>query len=304
MRARHGQTPHLPRPGSPRETPVAVITGAGRGLGQAIARRLHRDGYQLVLGDVDGPRVRAAAAELGHQHTAVEADVTDLGASDDMATAAMERHGRLDVWVNNAGVMPLGRLHSQAPDVLAYTCEVNLGGVVRGSLAALEHMRPQGSGHIVNIASITAVKPLAGFAVYGATKAAVVSFSQSLRRELRHDSIHVTAVLPYMITTAMTPGIEPRLLCPLEPAHVAEAVARAITKPRACIYVPRTSRFLSWAAGLPQRVQDITDNALRMDDVASGAGTRARTDYDAELSARTTTACISGGRPAPTEAGQ
>lgn len=270
-----------------------MITGAGRGLGQAIARRLHRDGYQLVLGDIDGRRARATATELGARHTALEADITHGSAADELAAAAMERHGRLDVWVNNAGVMPLGRLHDQAPDVLTYACEVNLGGVVRGSLAATEHMRSQGRGHIVNIASITAVKPLAGFAVYGATKAAVVSFSQSLRRELRHDSIHVTAVLPYMITTPMTPGIEPRLLRPLGTSHVSDAVARAISKRRATIYVPRTARFLTWTALLPQRIQDVTDDLLRMDGVASAAGTPARAHYDDELNAhaarRTTT---------------
>jgi NAD(P)-dependent dehydrogenase (short-subunit alcohol dehydrogenase family) len=173
-----------------------VITGAGRGLGRAIAHRLHHDGHQPALGDIDGPRVRVAVSKLGTRHTAVETDIAHKGAADELAAAARDRHGRLDMWVDNAGAMPLGRLHDQAPDVLTYSWEVNPGGVVRGSLAAVDHMRPQGSERIINIASLTAVKPMAGFTVYGAAKAAVVSFSQTLRCELRHDGIHVTAVPP------------------------------------------------------------------------------------------------------------
>jgi NADP-dependent 3-hydroxy acid dehydrogenase YdfG len=288
VRAQHGEAVHPSRSRSARGAPVAVVTGAGRGLGEAVARRLHRSGHHLVLGDADGARVRALAAELGPSHHALEADVTRAGATDELAAAAAERHGRLDVWVNNAGVMPLGPLHGQSPDVLTYTCDVNLGGVVRGCLSAVRHMRPRGSGTIVNIASLTAVKPLAGLAVYGATKAAVVALSQSLRREIRGDGIHVVAVLPYMITTAMAPGIEPRLLRARSPEDVAEAVARALSRPRAQVFVPRTSRFLAWTAVLPQRVQDIADSALRLDDVASAAGDSARGPYDAELAARAT----------------
>ncbi|MFJ8543324.1 SDR family NAD(P)-dependent oxidoreductase [Streptomyces sp. NPDC093586] len=294
MRARHGdETSLLPRPDHTGGAPAAVITGAGRGPGQAIARRLHRDGYQLVLGDIDGPRARATADEPDTRHTAVEADITRRDAADEPAAVATERHGRPGVRGDNADVMPLGRFRHHSPDVLPYACEVNLGGIVRGSRAAIEHMRPRGGGRIIEIAGITAVKPLAGFAVHGATKAAVVSFSQSPRRELRHGSIHVTAVLPHMITTPMAPGIEPRLLRPLGASHVADAVARAITKRRATVHVPRTARFPARTALLPQRVQDVTDDIPRMDDVASAVGTPVRAPYDDELiahAARSTTA--------------
>lgn len=116
------------------------------------------------------------------------------------------------MWVNNAALVPVGRLDEQDADLLARTCHVNLAGVVHGCQAAARSMCSHRRGHIVNIASVLAVKPLPGVAVYSATKAGVVALGESLRRELRGHGIHITTVLPYMVNTPAAAGIRPRVL--------------------------------------------------------------------------------------------
>ncbi|WP_369390024.1 SDR family NAD(P)-dependent oxidoreductase [Streptomyces sp. CG1] len=277
----------LPRPRDGRATPapaaVTVVTGAGRGLGRAIAHRLAQGGHHLVLGDVDGPAVREAAAALAPHHLALEADVTRPDSMDALAEAAVSRFGRLDVWVNNAGVVPLGPFDELTDDELAYACTVNLTGVAHGCRAALARMRPRHHGHIVNIASLVAVKPLPGLAAYSATKAGVLALSEGLRRELRGRDIHVTTVLPYMVNTPAAAGLRPRLLPALRPEQVADAVSRVIRHPRPRVFVPRAGRLLSWMALAPQWAQDLADRLLKVDDIALRADTAARRPYDAEL---------------------
>ncbi|OLZ71690.1 hypothetical protein AV521_11595 [Streptomyces sp. IMTB 2501] len=271
--------------------PVAVVTGAGRGLGRAIADRLAQGGYRLVLGDIDGSAVRETAAalaphHLAPHHLALEADVTRPDSADALATAAVSRFGRLDVWVNNAGVVPLGPFGELTDDELAYACGVNLTGVMHGCRAALARMRPRHRGHIVNIASLVAVKPLAGLAAYSATKAGVLALSDGLRRELRGRDIHITTVLPYMADTPAAAGLRPRLLPALRPEHVADAVAQVIRHPRPRVFVPRAGRLLSWMTLAPQWAQDLADRLLKVDEIALRADSTARSRYDAELHRR------------------
>ncbi|MFF4801348.1 SDR family oxidoreductase [Streptomyces sp. NPDC001351] len=283
--------------GGPREegtatgsSPVAVVTGAARGVGHAIAGRLARDGYRLVLGDVDGHRLHRAAGELGGEHALVEVDIAGAEAAERLAGAAEAHFGRLDVWVNNAGVVPLGRLDDQEAGLLAYACQVNLTGTVHGCRAAALRMRPQGGGHIVNIASVLAVKPLPGFAAYSATKAGVLALSRSLHRELRVDGIHVTAILPYMVHTTAAAGIRPRFVPALRPEQVADAVAGVLQRPRRPqVFVPRAARLLSLTALLPHRVGDMIDALLGTDAIAQDADAAVRGPYETELRERGTT---------------
>lgn len=270
-------------------SPVAVVTGAARGVGCAIAGRLARDGYRLVLGDVDGHRLHRAAAELGGEPALVEVDIARAEAAEQLAGAAEAHFGRLDVWVNNAGVVPLGRLDTQEAGLLGYACQVNLTGTVHGCRAAALRMRPQGGGHIVNIASVLAVKPLPGFAAYSATKAGVLALSRSLHRELRVDGIHVTAILPYMVHTAAAAGVRPRVLPALRPEQVADAVAGVLRRPRPQVFVPSAARLLSLTALLPQWADDMIDALLGTDAVARDADAAVRGPYETELRDRGTT---------------
>jgi NAD(P)-dependent dehydrogenase (short-subunit alcohol dehydrogenase family) len=263
---------------------MAVVTGAGRGIGEAIAGGLAQAGYRLMLGDVDVDRARHLAARLGADHVATEVDVSHAAMVEELADTAQARFGRLDVWVNNAGLLPAGRLSDQPAELLARTWNVNLGGVVFGCRAALRHMGPQGSGHIVNVASTCAVKPLAGLTLYSATKSAVVALSEGLRRETRGSGVRISAVLPYMVDTPAAAGLRPRVLRPLHPDQVARAVVATVRHPRSRVFVPRPLGWvLPWAALLPDRVRDNLDGLLRMDDLAMGADDAARSSYEAEV---------------------
>jgi NAD(P)-dependent dehydrogenase (short-subunit alcohol dehydrogenase family) len=170
---------------------VAVVTGAGRGFGRAIALRLASRGYTVLATDVDGPGAAATAEEVSG--FAMELDVRDPEAHRAAAAAAAER-GPLEVWVNNAGVMRASAAWEHSDDEVRLTCDVNLLGVIWGSRAAVEAMRsgPGQNKHIVNLASLSSFGPVPGLAVYGATKHAVLGFTGSLQGDLLDAGIPIT----------------------------------------------------------------------------------------------------------------
>lgn len=248
--------------------PVVVITGAARGIGQAIAAQLHTLGYRLVLSDVDLPRLVKTRDALSPTHAALRADVTDPADLAALTEHALRHFGRLDVWINNAGLIPSGLLTEHDDEALAQVWQTNLGGTVHGCRAALKQMLVQRHGHVINIASLCAVKPLAGLALYSATKAAVVTLSEGLRREIRGSGVHITCVMPYMVTTDASRDLRPRLVPSLRPEHVARAVARAIRRPRSRISTPAPLGWaLACASRLPQGVRDTLDDLIRMDEL-------------------------------------
>jgi short-subunit dehydrogenase len=180
---------------------VAVVTGAARGFGREIARRLVARGHRVLITDLDADAVTATAGELGV--AAVPADARVPADHAKVATAAAAL-GPVGVWVNNAGVLRAGRVWEQPAEDVTLQVEVNLLGVVHGSRAAVEAMREQG-GHLLNIASMSSHGPVPGLAVYAATKAAVLSFSTSLQGELdlARLPIRVHALCPDAADTAL-----------------------------------------------------------------------------------------------------
>lgn len=183
---------------------VAVVTGAARGFGLGIARRLAERGYAVVAADVD-PVVEEVASRFGA--TGVVADVRDPAAH--RAVAEVARHqGRVAVWVNNAGVLATGPVWEQDDDVVRRLVEVNVLGVVHGSRMAVGVMRASG-GRILNIASMSAYGPVPGLAVYAATKAAVLNFSTSLQGDLDVAGVpvRVHVLCPDAADTAMVDGV-------------------------------------------------------------------------------------------------
>ena len=169
---------------------VAVVTGAGRGFGRAIAQRLAARGYTVLATDVDADAA-AASAELAGGFS-MELDVRDPEAHRAAARAAVE-HGPLEVWVNNAGVMRTVKCWEQPDDDVRLECEVNLFGVIWGSRAAVDAMRAgPGDAHIINVASMSALQPVPGLAVYAATKHAVLGFSGSLQGDLLDAGLPIT----------------------------------------------------------------------------------------------------------------
>jgi NAD(P)-dependent dehydrogenase (short-subunit alcohol dehydrogenase family) len=183
---------------------AAVVTGAGRGLGQAIAQRLAARGTAVLVADIDGDAARDTASQLPSAE-AFELDVRDAEACSAAATRAQEL-GELTIWVNNAGVLaPLGPSWTHSPEVKERMIGVNLTGVIHGSMAAVEAMRASG-GQILNVTSMVAIDPPHhNIAVYTASKYGAHAFSISLRVELERDGIpiQVKILCPDRIATPL-----------------------------------------------------------------------------------------------------
>ncbi len=182
---------------------VAVVTGAGRGLGKKIAERLAAKGHHVFATDIDEGAARATASAIGG--TAYKQDVRDPESHRKVAHAAAER-GPLALWVNNAGVLEVGETWAMSEGAVRRLVEINLLGVIWGSHAAIEQMA---SGHILNIASMSSLVPAPGLAVYGATKHGVLGYSLTLAGELRRagKAIEVSALCPDAIAGDMTNAV-------------------------------------------------------------------------------------------------
>ncbi|MET9689640.1 SDR family oxidoreductase [Streptomyces sp. NPDC006514] len=191
------------------ETKVVAITGASSGIGEATARRLAADGHRLLLGARRGDRLAALSREIneaGGTAAFQRLDVTDAADVQAFVAAAREHYGRLDVMVNNAGVMPLSPLAALKVEEWDRTIDVNVKGVLHGIAAALPVMRAQGGGHFVNVASVGAYEVSPTAAVYCATKFAVRALSEGLRQE-SDGSVRVTLVSPGVTESELAEGI-------------------------------------------------------------------------------------------------
>lgn len=231
---------------------VVVITGASSGLGEATARRLAKEGAKLVLGARRLDRLEALAAELDLGDGAVlQTDVTDAAQVQALVDRAVELHGRLDVIVNNAGLMPVSPLERGKIADWDRMIDVNLKGVLYGIAAVLPQMKAQKSGHIINVSSVAGHKVRAGNAVYAATKTAVRVISEGLRQEVKPYNIRTTIISPGAVATELADSVT-------EP-DVATGV-REIYK----IAIPSDSfaRMVAFAIGQPEDV-DINEILFR-----------------------------------------
>lgn len=215
---------------------VVVITGASSGLGEAAARLLAAEGARVALGARRMERLQALAGELaagGGQALAVQTDVTDRGQVKRLVDAAVERFGRIDVIINNAGLMPHSPLERLKIDDWDRMIDVNIKGVLYGIAAALPYMQQQRSGHIINVSSVAGHKVRAGGAVYAATKHAVRALSEGLRQEVKPYNIRTTVISPGAVDTELPDSItEPDVAANVrktyELAIPADSFARAV----------------------------------------------------------------------------
>jgi benzil reductase ((S)-benzoin forming) len=179
---------------------VAVVTGASRGLGAGLASAFAAEGMDLGLcarvWPVPPPRSRAVVAAL---------DVTDAAAMDAFAAAVVERFGRIDLWINNAGILgPIGPLAGADPTLLRRTLDVNVLGVLHGSATFARHVRARpGGGVLVNMSSGAAVKPYEGWAAYCASKAALEMVTEVVALEERGSGLRAYALSPGLVDTDM-----------------------------------------------------------------------------------------------------
>ena len=263
-------------------SPLAVITGAARGIGYATAQALHAAGHRVVVTDLSADDAQRAAERIGRGVHSRALDVTDSAMLAEVIMEVEASLGPITVWVNNAGIMPTGPAVSQDPAVADTIIDVNYRAVVNATRLMLPRFIARGTGAIVNIASATASKPLAGLAVYSGTKAAVVGFSTALRRELRGTGVDVVTILPYLAATALGAGIPAqRGFTVVTPEQVAEQVVRAIRRGTPIVYVPRgLGPSIALLNALPLRVQDWVDDLIGTDRIGLGGDPATRAAYD------------------------
>lgn len=187
---------------------VVVITGASSGLGEATARHLARRGAKLMLGARRLERLQALASELSlGEGAAVQTDVADREQVTRLVDLAVQRHGRIDVIINNAGLMPHSLLERGKVEDWDRMIDVNLKGVLYGIAAALPPMKAQKNGHIIIVSSVAGHKVRPGSAVYAATKTAVRVIAEGLRQEVKPYNIRTTVISPGAVATELPDSI-------------------------------------------------------------------------------------------------
>jgi NADP-dependent 3-hydroxy acid dehydrogenase YdfG len=257
---------------------VVCVTGAARGIGRATAAEFVARGAKVWIGDLDAAEAAEAARELGKRARAQELDVTDSASF----AAFLKAAGKVDVLVNNAGIMPLGAFLDEDPRTGDRTIDVNLRGVVYGMRLALPAMVKRGSGHVVNVASMMGKLPIPGAAVYTATKFAVVGMTASVREEIAGSGVTLTVVLPSLVRTELVAGVPlGRGLPAVDAEDVAGAIVASCSNGRREVYVPRWMGAYDVVDGaVPTPLMGVVRRLLAHDRVLSQLDAEARSDYD------------------------
>lgn len=221
------------------ESKVIVITGASSGIGEAAARLLAKQGHHLVLGARRTERLEKLVNDLGNNALAVTCDVTKRADVDALIQSAVDQFGRVDVLVNNAGIMPLSFLAQGKVDEWENMIDTNIKGVLYGINAALPHMSAQKSGHVINISSVAGHIVTPSSSVYSATKFAVRAITEGLRQENR-GFLRTTVICPGAIDTELPDIIsDERIKAGIGKVYeeavstdsIAQAIAYAISQP-------------------------------------------------------------------------
>ncbi|MCU1644272.1 MAG: kduD [Nocardia sp.] len=256
---------------------VVVITGGARGIGLATGKALQALGAKIAIGDIDEVSVKESGAAQGFEVYG-RLDVTDQQSFEAFLDDVEKRLGPIDVLINNAGIMPTGRVVDESDQITRRILDINVYGVILGSKLALARMLPRGRGHVINIASLAGETHIPGLATYNASKHAVLGFTDTVREEYRGTGLNFSSVLPTLTNTELGSGVTaPKLLRPAEPEEIADAIAKLIVEPKAKARVTAVAGIIAQVVGLlPQSVGDAIGRALGaqnafLDDVDSDA---------------------------------
>jgi NAD(P)-dependent dehydrogenase (short-subunit alcohol dehydrogenase family) len=262
---------------------VVAITGGARGIGRATAQAFSRAGAQVAIGDLDEALATATAAEFGGLGVAL--DVTDRASVEGFVATVQERLGPLDVFVNNAGIMPTGPFLEEPDDLAERQIHVNLYGVMYGMRAALPGMLARRDGHIVNVASGAGKIGFAGGVTYCATKHAVVGMTEAARAEYRRAGVSFHIVMPAIVRTDLTSGLrDGRGMRSVQPEQVAAAIVRAVATGRVDVFVPAEMGLMARLSPLlPRRVLDGMLRATGADRTLLDFDAAARHAYEARI---------------------
>jgi short-subunit dehydrogenase len=264
---------------------VVVITGGARGIGAATAVALARLGASVAVGDLDLDLAKGTAEEI--DGLALPLDVTDRGGFTKFLDDVEKQLGPIDVLINNAGIMRLGRFEDEDDRTTTHHLAINLHAVIHGTREAVRRMRSRGTGHIVNIASAAGKAGFPGGATYCATKHGVVGLSEAVRNELRGSGVEISVVMPAVVRTELAAGLtESRFIKPVEAADVADAIVKTLQRPKFDVFVPRsldaTFRFTRL---LPRPAAEWVARTFKSDQVLFGASPEARKEYEARAAA-------------------
>lgn len=183
---------------------VAIVTGGASGIGAATVRRLHSEGANVMIADMNTEAAEALAAELGEYAAYSITDVSQLDQVETMVAKTIAQFGRIDILFNNAGISSYARTHILEPDAWRKVVDVNLNSIFYCCRATLPEMMAQGGGVIINTASISGLGADYAYSAYTATKGAVVNYTRGLALDYARDNIRVNAVCPGLIATPMT----------------------------------------------------------------------------------------------------
>ena len=247
---------------------VIAITGGARGIGFATATALTQLGAKVAIGDIDDVKLKESATELDLLSYS-KLDVTDSESFEAFLDDVEEKLGPIDVLVNNAGIMPAGRIVDEPDAVTRRILDINVFGVITGSKLAARRMLPRGRGHVINIASLAGEIYTPGLATYCASKYAVVGFTDAARVEHRGTGIEFSAVLPSFVNTELTAGTKgiPGLKN-AEPEDIARAIVSLIENPKPKVRVTKLVGALAASQKFfPRRIGEALNRALHTDKV-------------------------------------
>lgn len=267
---------------------VIAITGGARGIGRATAQAFVARGARVAIGDLDQELAQQTAEQLGGGAVAFALDVTDRQSFEQFIDDAEAALGPLDVLVNNAGIMPMGRFLEESDASARRQVDINCHGVMHGMKIALPRFVGRGHGHLVNLASMVGKAPVAAIATYTGTKHFVVGVTEAVREELKGTGVDITYVMPGPVRTELTAGVpNARFVKFIEPEEVAAAIVGAVERPRVDVYVPKSLGPLMVVGQLlPRRGRDALNRMLKADaglavDVAARAAYEDRAAHSA-----------------------
>lgn len=214
---------------------IAVVTGAGSGIGEAIATLLHEEGAKVVLAGRNKDKLQNVANQLAQDSVkVVPTDVTNKEEVDELMKIAQQTFGGLDIVINSAGQMLSSKITDYQVDEWDSMIDVNIKGTLYTAQAALPTMLEQSSGHLINIASISGFEVTKSSTIYSATKAAVHTITQGLEKELAKTGVKVTSISPGMVDTAITAAYNPSDRKKLESTRYCRSGIVCINTTKAC----------------------------------------------------------------------
>jgi len=265
---------------------IIVITGAARGIGLATATILAGQGHRLVMSDIDGDLASKEAANLADRATGFGLDVTDRNAFKAHLEMVEAEYGPIDTLINNAGIASASpNILEQDPAITEKTIDINLKGVMNGTIEAIRLMKPRNQGQVVNVASLAGIMGVPGLAAYAASKFGVVGFTESVRSEFSDTGLQFTVVMPGPVDTGMMDGTSSSpIVSMLKPEEMAAGIVEAVDLGKPRVALPRSSYLLARLSSImPPSFGIRLARWTKIDRIYTDITPGARTEYEERI---------------------